>query len=190
VSKLTGAVALLVLSALPCLAQDGHELELWWGGAFRGISSAGNPPEHSRPALGLAWRLPLGSGWGLELAAGRVGGLEMEIEHGTSELDVSWVQVGVVTPPATRGRVSLRAFLRVGASRLDQDDKDCSWWPECQKLHSSAAVANAGLGVRLDVALSRRFALGAHLAALDNGHSSEMDTPSLLTIGLALTARL
>jgi hypothetical protein len=185
--RLLPATAMLLL-ALPCFAQQDHEVEVSWGRAFRedvGSQESGG----NAPAAGLAWRPPLGHGWRLEVALGGTRGLSRDIEHSTRKLDASWLQVGIVTPPATRGIASLRAFLRAGMSRLEQTETFC-YWPECTETTSSDTVPSAGLGVRLDLALSKRLALGLQVAWISHTSSSGIDTPSLVTAGLGLTARL
>jgi hypothetical protein len=186
--RLLLATAMLLL-ALPCLAQHDHEVEVWWGRARLDFET-GHVPESSHPAMGVAWRPPLGRGWRLEVALGGTRGLLLPAYRGSNEVDATWLQVGIVTPPATLGIASLRAFLRAGATALEQTQTDSETWPDLLRWTTKATVASAALGVRLDLALSHRLDLGLHAAWLRNAPSGQVDTPDLLTAGLGLTVRL
>lgn len=181
--KLGCVLVLLVMLAVPCLAQEGHEVEVAWGavGASMGDEARDAGVHQTKRAFEVAWRPPLGKGWRFEVTGGGEAGLSGGSQYPWS-LDATWLQAGVVTPPATTGRNSLRAFARIGFTVLEESYD--SWGS------SRDTVASAALGARVDVAVSRRWALGFRVALLKHGSSNEVDTPNLLWLGLGLSATL
>jgi hypothetical protein len=182
------ALALCLLPCVPSLAQERHEVELGWGKLadvnFTGDSTYRKTDSVS--AVEAAWRPPLGRGWRLEVAAGHGAGLEGSAGRESHELGLTWAQIGIVTPPAVEGRVSWRGFLRAGVTRASDEGHD----PEDGRWTTSETVPCAALGARMDVAVSRRLALGAKVVVFKHGNSGDIDIPQLWWLGLSISVVL